>query len=132
MTLLKVFKFHYAKMLESPSLYKDGICSLIGTVLAGALFINTLIIKNNPNMWLIDPTVSFFCGIAAMFIGFQAIYLAKYRDSLPIFNLTWWFLSQGDGMDEISGRPLDPSDFGHKESDVELTGSGNEDDGEII
>ena len=48
---LTMFKFRYAKLLESESLFKDGLCSLIGTILAIALFINTLIIKSNPGLW---------------------------------------------------------------------------------
>jgi divalent metal cation (Fe/Co/Zn/Cd) transporter len=109
--ILAVFKFKYALVLESPSLYKDGICSLIGTVLSGALFINTLIINTLPGVWWIDPLVAIGAGIAAIIIGAQAVREARYKDSLPIFTLSWWMLSQGDGADERSGRPLGPEDF---------------------
>ena len=54
---LAIFKFHYAKLLQSDSLFKDGLCSLIGTVLAGALFINTLIIQAYPSVWWLVRTV---------------------------------------------------------------------------
>jgi hypothetical protein len=108
---LSVIKFHFAEILESPSLYKDGICSLIGTVLSGALFINTLIIDRAPDHWWIDPLVAMGAGIGAIFIGVQAVWLARSKDKLPIFNYKWWMLSQGDGMDEVSGRPLGAEDF---------------------
>jgi len=109
--ILAIYKFKYAVVLESPSLYKDGICSLIGTVLSGALFVNTLIIDMAPSAWWIDPLVAIGAGIAAMMIGLQAVYAARYKDNLPIFSMSWWVLSQGDGMDEQSGRPLGREDF---------------------
>jgi divalent metal cation (Fe/Co/Zn/Cd) transporter len=56
--VLTVIKFHYSGMLQSASLHKDGICSLIGTVLSAALFSNTLIIDNVPGAWWIDPLVA--------------------------------------------------------------------------
>jgi peptidoglycan/LPS O-acetylase OafA/YrhL len=109
--ILAMFKFKYALVLESPSLYKDGICSLIGTVLSGALFVNTLIIDTIPGVWWIDPLVAVGAGIAAIVIGGRAAWSARYTDNLPIFTISWWMLSQGDGMDERSGRPLGPEDF---------------------
>merc|ERR1712176_1043561 len=42
---MALFKFNYAAHLGSSSLFKDGICSLIGTILAGALFLNSVIIN---------------------------------------------------------------------------------------
>jgi divalent metal cation (Fe/Co/Zn/Cd) transporter len=96
---LSIFKFHYASILESPSLYKDGICSLIGAVLSGALFINTLIIDKSPGVWWIDPLVSFGAGVAAIVIGVRAVWAARYEENLPIFNFSWWMLSQGDDKD---------------------------------
>jgi divalent metal cation (Fe/Co/Zn/Cd) transporter len=94
--ILSIFKFRYATILESPSLYKDGICSLIGAVLAGALFINTLIIDRSPGVWWIDPLVSFGAGTAAIVIGARAVWAARYEEQLPIFNVSWWMLSQGE------------------------------------
>jgi divalent metal cation (Fe/Co/Zn/Cd) transporter len=109
--VLTVFKFHYAIALESASLQKDGICSLIGTILAGTLFINTLIVLQYPSTWWIDPLVAFICGLAAIALGCQHLHVAKNRDSIPIFTATWWFTSQGDGKDETSGRPVGPEDL---------------------
>lgn len=48
---LTFVKFRFADKLQSASLYKDGLCSLIGTVLAMSLFVNTMIIRNNPSLW---------------------------------------------------------------------------------
>lgn len=130
-SVLSIFKFHYAKALESASLYKDGICSLIGTVLSGALFISTLIVEKNANAWWIDPVISLLCGFASMYIGYRGVYTARVKDQLPIFSCSWWFTSSGDGMDERSGRPLGPDDFGKKGSDVEL-GSKGDGEGDIV
>ena len=41
--ILTIVKFKYARALDSPSLYKDGICSLIGTSLSGSLLVTTAI-----------------------------------------------------------------------------------------
>jgi hypothetical protein len=97
---LSVIKFHFAEILESPSLYKDGICSLIGTVLSGALFINTLIIDKASSVWWLDPIVAVGAGIAAIVIGAKSIHETRYKENLPIFTLSWWMLSQGDGTVE--------------------------------
>lgn len=109
--LLTIFKFHYAILLESASLQKDGICSLIGTVLSGALFINTLIIDHRPEAWWIDPAVALGCGIASLIIGLYALCMAACIQKIPIWSCRWWLLSQGDGKDEITGRSLGPEDF---------------------
>ena len=93
---LTAFKFHYANILESASLYKDGLCSLIGTVLSGTLFINSLIIQDNPGVWWMDPTVAMCCGIGAAILGGMHVYEARYKENLPIFTLQWWVTSQGN------------------------------------
>jgi divalent metal cation (Fe/Co/Zn/Cd) transporter len=64
--LLTVIKFHYSGMLQSASLLKDGICSLIGTVLSAALFSNTLVIDNVPGAWWIDPLVALLVSDACL------------------------------------------------------------------
>ena len=60
--VLTCFKFRYAVRLESHSLKKDGICSLIGTILALALLINTLIIAFHGNFgthtWVTSRTTN--------------------------------------------------------------------------
>ena len=95
--VLTIVKFAYAKALDSPSLHKDGICSLIGTALSASLFVTTLIIVAAPSAWWIDPTVALVCGFASIVYGLWSVRVARYKDSLPVFSLEWWFLSQGDG-----------------------------------
>ena len=77
--LLTAVKFRYAKILDSPSLYKDGICSMIGTTLSASLFIDTLIIKGTASAWWIDPVVAIGCGFASFGYGVQALYKAKFE-----------------------------------------------------
>jgi divalent metal cation (Fe/Co/Zn/Cd) transporter len=105
-----IFKFHYSILLQSASLHKDGICSLIGTILSGALFINTLVIKHFPEVWWIDPAVAVACGIASILIGLYAVCVAMCVKKIPIYSLKWWYWSHGDGTDEITGRELTPVD----------------------
>jgi peptidoglycan/LPS O-acetylase OafA/YrhL len=100
---LTVVKFRYANKLNSPSLYKDGICSLIGTSLAAALFVNTLIIDNNPSVWWLDPVVSIIGGLVALVIGMHALVVASCVEGIPIFTVHWWFVSQGDGEGTSTG-----------------------------
>jgi len=117
---LTLVKFRFANRLHSASLYKDGICSLIGTVLAASLFADTLIVEAAPTVWWLDPLVAMICGIVALGIGLHAVVVASCFKGLPLFTLQWWFLSQGDGMDEVEGRSLGPKDFG-EETDVEMS-----------
>ena len=115
--LLTIFKFHYAILLKSASLQKDGICSMIGTFLAMALFVNTLIIKNVPGAWWIDSAVAWICGVTAICTGLNAIVVALCFQKLPIWSLQWWYSSRGDGMDELedmdesSEQPLNSEEY---------------------
>lgn len=109
--LLAVVKFHYSILLQSASLHKDGICSLIGTILSIALFVNTLIIKHIPEAWWIDPAVALGCGIASIGIGLHAIIITACVQQIPIWSWQWWWLSSGDGKDELTGRSLGPEDL---------------------
>mmetsp|Transcript_6618 Transcript_6618/g.7316 ORF Transcript_6618/g.7316 Transcript_6618/m.7316 type:complete len:284 (-) Transcript_6618:213-1064(-) len=122
---LTIIKFQYALLLSSASLQKDGICSLIGTILAGALFVNTLIINHIPEAWWIDPSVALGCGIASIIIGVHAVLVAAFVQKIPIFSWEWWILSQGDGTDEVSGRHLGPEDLDvdHKFTNTEDPGT---------
>mmetsp|Transcript_55321 Transcript_55321/g.134363 ORF Transcript_55321/g.134363 Transcript_55321/m.134363 type:complete len:283 (+) Transcript_55321:240-1088(+) len=94
---LTIFKFRYAKLLESESLFKDGLCSLIGTILAIALFINTLIIQSNPSLWWLDPFVALICGIVALIMGCYSVIVMWCVKRVPICSCSWWFMSRGDG-----------------------------------
>eukprot|EP00536_Pseudo-nitzschia_multiseries_P007960 jgi/Psemu1/305348/fgenesh1_kg.193_\ len=93
--ILCVFKFHYANKLSSESLYKDGVCSLLGTMLASALLVNTMIIEKKPEVWWLDPCVAMICGVTAMFIGVHTLVFAYRIQRVPIFSLSWWLMSRG-------------------------------------
>jgi divalent metal cation (Fe/Co/Zn/Cd) transporter len=116
---LAVFKFHYARMLDSQSLYKDGVCSLIGTTLAAALFVNTLIIRVRPDLWWLDPFVAMVCGFAALIYGIQSLYVLWKVKRLPVFSCSWWFTSLGDAADKPMMHPTESSEEGT--TDLEMS-----------
>ena len=111
-SFLTIIKFKYSAKLESASLYKDGICSLIGTITSIAMFVNTAIVDTIPKLWYLDPLVAFLAGVFAFFYGIYTLGVAFFVQGLPIFSIKWWMLSQGDGMDEMGGRELRASDYG--------------------
>lgn len=108
--ILTAIKFQYSKKLDSPSLHKDGLCSLLGTTMSVALFANTLIIEKFPTTWYLDPVVSLLCGLAAAVLGIQAIYLAK-KAGLPVFTPSWWMFSQGTGHKDTELAEKEPNDL---------------------
>lgn len=128
--ILAILKFHYSVRLSSPSLYKDGVCSLIGTVLAIALFVNTLIVKDNPQIWWLDPLVSMVAGVIAMVYGLYGVCMARIKEKLPICSIRWWFTSQGS--------KTDAEDTGDRPGPEHFTGSGvempekDDDEGDIV
>lgn len=95
---LSFFKFQYASALSSESLYKDAVCSMIGTILGLALFSNTLIVRSRPQIWWLDPIVAMLCGLIALFLGIHSMYVAWKIRRVPIFALSWWTMSRGDGQ----------------------------------
>ena len=109
---LTLVKFRYSKVLQSPSLRKDAICSLIGTVLSGSLLMNSLVILANNSFWWLDPLIALLCGTMALLIGTGSIYRALVVQGIPVCDPKWWLTSQGDGMDEVTGRNLTPADLG--------------------
>ena len=111
-SFLTIIKFHYGNVLQSASLYKDGICSLIGTITSIAMFVNTVIVDNFPSYWYLDPLVALLAGVFAFCYGIYTLVVASFFQGLPIFSLSWWMLSQGDGLDEMTGRDLRASDYG--------------------
>ena len=88
-SVLSCYKFRYAVRLQSHSLKKDGICSLIGTIMAVALFINTLIIAGSEEAWWINPVVALIVGIFALLYGIWAVRTAL-KQGLPIGSCDWW------------------------------------------
>mmetsp|Transcript_33779 Transcript_33779/g.36410 ORF Transcript_33779/g.36410 Transcript_33779/m.36410 type:complete len:196 (+) Transcript_33779:537-1124(+) len=127
---LTVFKFKFANVLNSESLYKDGVCSLIGTILSAALFANTLIIKAKPEIWWLDPFVAMICGFAALFIGIHSIFVSWKHRRVPICSLSWWLMSRGDGgrrnnntiyNDEDNNEPaMSPIEKSERTSELEM------------
>lgn len=116
-------KFHYAKMLQSASLQKDAICSLLGTILSGSLFVNSLIIMKESNAWWLDPLIALSCGTASLIIGLRSIYHAYVVQGIPVCDMKWWMTSQGDGTDEFTGRELTPEERGEVEKESEMVGA---------
>merc|ERR1712194_384012 len=86
---LTLVKFRYAQELESASLYKDGICSLIGTALSTSLLLTTAIIDFTPNAWYIDPVASLIIGVSAVVYGFRVVFV-QLQSGVPIYRYDWW------------------------------------------
>lgn len=124
---LSIVKFQYASGMGSEALYKDGVCSLIGTILASSIFTNTLLIRKRPDIWWLDSCAGMICGFAALFIGFHTIFVA-WKRRVPILSLSWWMMSRGDGK-RYNRRPPPPPP--RRESlDNEVEDDGNESDSE--
>jgi len=86
-----IFKFRYAAVLQSPSLQKDGMCSLLGAVLALSLFFNSVLsLSTDGKLWWLDPAVAFICGIVCLIYGLYSLYIPFVVEGLPIFRLQWW------------------------------------------
>jgi len=115
-SILTCLKFRYAVRLDSESLYKDGICSLIGTIMSCGLFVNTLVIGQAEEAWWIDPVVALLAGIFAIIYGTQSVWRAS-KQGLPICSCAWWL-----------GKKQ-----GHEDEDIELPpAGGGEGENEII
>jgi len=100
---ITLVKFQLANKLDSISMYKDGVCSLIGTVLASGVFATTLIIEKDPSLWKLDPLFAICCGCTALFLGAHAIYDAAIVQGTPIFTSSWWLVSGDDGVTDGLG-----------------------------
>ena len=124
---MTIVKMHMGKKLQSASLKKDAVCSLIGTILSGSLFINTLIIMGQSQAWWLDPFVAFTCAIGSLIYGLSSIYRAYVVQGIPVCNPSWWLMSQGDGMDEITGRDLNDDDL-RMEAEIVATEKSKDDD----
>jgi len=102
-TSMAVIKFNYSAHLNSPSLFKDAICSTIGATLGATLFFNTLIAEANPGLWWIDPVVSMVCGVVALVIAGQAMWVSVLVEGHPIFSCHWWYVGDEDDGATASG-----------------------------
>jgi len=91
-------KFRYATLLSSPSLHKDGVCSLIGTILSASLLVNSIIIKNQGKAWWLDPLVALLCGLGALYVGLSSVYFDYVIQGVPVLSPRWWVSSQGEAQ----------------------------------
>jgi hypothetical protein len=89
---LAIIKFKYAADLDSQSMYKDGICSLIGVCLSASLLLTTAIIESFPAAWYIDPVASLVLGVGASVYGFKLV-IDMIQSGVPIFHRNWWTTS---------------------------------------
>lgn len=87
-------KLRMAKALGSRSLQKDGLCSLIGTVLSGSLIITTLLTIENKELWWLDPLAAIICGMASLVFGLRSVLLQTCEKGIPIYSPRWWIFSQ--------------------------------------
>lgn len=94
---LAKFKFQYANKLKSPSLRKDGLCSMIGSILGFAMFFNALLtmMSDDSAWWWLDPIVALFCAMGALGYGLYGVYKAYVKDGYPIFSGQWWLYGGG-------------------------------------
>jgi divalent metal cation (Fe/Co/Zn/Cd) transporter len=106
---LAIIKFKYATDLDSESMYKDGICSLIGVCLSASLLLTTAIIESFPAAWYIDPIASLVLGVGAAVYGFKVV-IEMVFSGVPIFHRDWWGTSDGETSDnEIPEMQTDAS-----------------------
>lgn len=103
--ILAKFKFHYAKILHSPSLRKDGLCSLNGCVLGFTMFFSAMVTISSEEgssngWWWLDPVVAFICALGAFGYGWYGIHKAWVKDGYPIFSYQWWLYGGGKERDD--------------------------------
>jgi divalent metal cation (Fe/Co/Zn/Cd) transporter len=115
--VLAIMKFQYAKILNSPSLFKDGVCSLIGSVLALAMFVTAWINKAMPEIWLLDPIASLVAGIGAIGYGILELLFYRFKEGQHIFSWSWWT----ENAPKDNTALLDPPGHESKKSQSEDT-----------
>lgn len=133
--VMATIKLKYADALNSKSMHKDGICSLIGVALSAALVLTTSIIERYPGWWYFDPVASLILGVAATIYGFKKIG-SMIKNGIPIFSKAWWNTS-GDSGEVRQGSGNDDFDSVNNELPETRIGSNNvadqkDDEHEII
>ena len=109
---LAFIKFRYAGCLNSPALLKDAYCSLFGGILAMSVLVNSFIISNDPDLWILDPLIATFVSIACCLIGVRSI-LKNLNQGNQIFSLSWWFTDPVTKDDESA--EVDTTEKGNTE-----------------
>lgn len=99
MTFLKLY---YAKVLNSESLHKDGLCSVIGILLSTFIFISSWLINKYPDFWKIDAYSAIFCGTIAILIGSHGALRAILEKDLNVFSFSFWNGDVADSNSSIS------------------------------
>jgi divalent metal cation (Fe/Co/Zn/Cd) transporter len=89
-SFLTYLKLYYAKVLNSESLHKDGLCSVIGLLLSILIFANSQVISSHPEYWRLDPYFAIACGGIAISIGSHGIFRAIFTKKLSISTLSFW------------------------------------------
>jgi len=130
-----MLKFRYADALNSKSLHKDGVCSLIGATLALSLFFNTVLNLSTEGMlWWLDPGVAVVCGVGSLGYGLYSVYGAYVGEGLPVFTCAWWIYSDkgerssaGCGVEEEGVTRIKPRSATPDVDELELaqTTTGN-------
>jgi divalent metal cation (Fe/Co/Zn/Cd) transporter len=111
-SFLTYLKLYYAKVLNSESLHKDGLCSVIGLLLSLLIFSNSWVISSHPEFWKLDPYLAIACGGIALSIGTHGIFRAIFTKKLSIFTLSFW---RGE---QVASVPADNEKNVHKLSEV--------------
>lgn len=104
-SFLTYLKLHYAKVLNSESLHKDGLCSVIGLMLSASIFITTWLINTYPSLWTMDAYAAMICGSIALVIGTHGIVTAIVKKDLKIFSLAFWNGDANESGTELVEEP---------------------------
>ena len=100
-SVMTILKIYYAKSLDSESLLKDGLCSVIGVILSTLIFINSWVINTHPEFWEIDAYSAILCGIIAVAIGVHGIFKAMYIKKKRIFSKSFWSNRKVNAPDDL-------------------------------
>lgn len=115
-SVLTVLKFRMAAGLNSRSLKKDGICSLIGTLLSFALILTTIIASMDERLWWIDPLIAIVSGTGCFIFGLRSVLLQSYTKGIPIWSPQWWVFSRDTRDGDSTIKEEEMTDVGYDEN----------------
>jgi len=99
-SFMTYLKLNYAKVLNSPSMQKDGLCSFIGLLLSTFIFLSSWLINTYPVFWKVDAYLAIFLGIIAILIGSHGALQAILEKDMDIFSVAFW---NGGGNNHQTG-----------------------------
>lgn len=67
-------KVHFSPLFDSSALMLDGMSSMLFAAFFFLLFVSTLLIRNNPGAWWLDPAVALVLGITTSAISIDVLY----------------------------------------------------------